>query len=301
MSFRPTSQTDDDYTNMMPQISKEINGNFNLLYKRRSTSQRRSNRNHNSIDVESNRSTSLRRSNRNHNIIDVESNSNPTSVSLDNLPIPSANDVEASLSHDTRPIASADDVEALSTDTEPIFESNSNPTSISLDNRPVASANDVEALSSDSEPMLCNYLRCYVEDFMLCSVGEQLLVLVPSHFYTTTTTKWTGPFDSDISSAPFEFTKDHFLGYTGVVSTNPYFDNVSNGMHLSDYASGFGTHNYGSSITFSSSTSSDTESILITWQEVLDGKKTVCKYGDRVIFTVTFIPILRIGVEPGTV
>ena len=38
MSFRPTSQTDDDYTNMIPQISKEINGNFNLLYKRRSTS-----------------------------------------------------------------------------------------------------------------------------------------------------------------------------------------------------------------------------------------------------------------------
>ena len=74
MSFRPTSQTDDDYTNMLPQISKEINGNFNLLYERQSTSQRRSNRNRNSIDV--------------------ESNTNPTSLSLDNQSIASANDVE---------------------------------------------------------------------------------------------------------------------------------------------------------------------------------------------------------------
>ena len=39
-------------------------------------------------------------------------------------------------------------------------------------------------------------------------------------------------------------------------------------MHLSDYQSGFGSHNYGCDITFSE----DTESILITWQEVLDGK-----------------------------
>lgn len=59
----------------------------------------------------------------------------------------------------------------------------------------------------------------------------------------------------------------------GVVSTNTLIDNVSNGMHLSDNELGFGTHNYGCCITFCSSTSSDTESILITWQEVLDGKK----------------------------
>ena len=84
----------------------------------------------------------------------------------------------------------------------------------------------------------------------------------------------------------------------GVVSTNPFIDNVLNGMHLSDYESGFGTHNYGCSITFNSATSSDTESILIAWQEVLDGKKTVCKYGEEEKFTVMFIQILRTVAKP---
>ena len=39
LSFWTTSKTDDDYTNMLPHISKDINGNFNLVYKPRSTSQ----------------------------------------------------------------------------------------------------------------------------------------------------------------------------------------------------------------------------------------------------------------------
>ena len=57
----------------------------------------------------------------------------------------------------------------------------------------------------------------------------------------------------------------------GVVFTNPFINNISSGMHLSEYASEFGTHNYDCFIMFSSSNSS--ESILIAWQEVLDGKK----------------------------
>ena len=129
---------------------------------------------------------------------------------------------------------------------------------------------------------------------MLRSVGERLLVLIPSHYYTMPTTKWSGLFESDISSSPVEFTKHQFLGYTGVVSTNPFFDNFFNGMHLSDYQSGFVTHNYGCAITFSE----DTESILITWQEVLEGKKTDCKYGDLVLSTVMYIPILLIVAKP---
>ena len=37
MAFRTSSKVDDDYTNMPSQISKEINGNFNLVYKCRIT------------------------------------------------------------------------------------------------------------------------------------------------------------------------------------------------------------------------------------------------------------------------
>ena len=211
LAFRTSSKVDVDYTNMLPQISKEINGNFNLVYKRRITTHRRSNRNRISLNV--------------------DSNSNAYSNPFDNQSLTSDNEIE------------------------------------------------IAPNSPDPELILCKYLRCYVEDFMLRSVGERLLVLIPSHYSTMSTTKWLGLFESDISSSPVEFTNHQFVGYTGVVSTNPFFDNVSNGMHLSDYQSGFGTHNYGCHITFSE----DTESILITWQEVLDGGKNglqVWRLGD---------------------
>ena len=134
MAFRTSSKVDDDYTNMLPQISKEINGNFNLVYKRRITTHRRSNRNRTSLNV----------------------------------------------------------------------DSNSNAYSIPFDNQSLTSDNGIEPNSPDPELILCKYLRCYVEDFMLRSVGERLLVLIPSHYFTMSTTKWLGLFESDISSSPVE-------------------------------------------------------------------------------------------------
>ena len=54
LSFRSHTCSTDTYTNMMAQMSKEINGNFNLKYKRRSTSSRRSSRNTSPIQIHDN-------------------------------------------------------------------------------------------------------------------------------------------------------------------------------------------------------------------------------------------------------
>ena len=45
LSFKPFSSNGDIYKNMLPQISKEIHGNFNLKYKRRTTPNQQSTRN----------------------------------------------------------------------------------------------------------------------------------------------------------------------------------------------------------------------------------------------------------------
>ena len=73
MAFCTSSKVDDDYTNMLPQISEEMNGNFNLVYKRRITAQRRSNRN--------------------RTCLNVESNSNAYSIPFDNQSLTSDNDI----------------------------------------------------------------------------------------------------------------------------------------------------------------------------------------------------------------
>ena len=168
---------------MIPHISKEINSNFNVQYKCRTTSQRRSNRNRTTHEV------------------------------------------------DNQPIVTENDNEAVTTRT-------------GLD--------ETTSFQYCNNLILCNFLRCYVEDFMLLNVGKTLLVLVPANYGIMITSKWTQLFNSDIRSTQVQFSKYKYSCYTGVVFTNPFINNISSGMHLSDYASGFGTHNYGCSIMFSS-------------------------------------------------
>ena len=171
--------------------------------------------------------------------------------------------------------------------------SNRNRTSHEINKQTLTSANDNEAAATKTELVetnfsdfyndliVCSFLRCYVEDFMTRNIGEILLVLIPANYFIMATSKWTQIFDSDIRSTPVQFTKVKYSDYMGVVSTNPFINNVLSGMYLSDYESGFITHNYGCSIMFPLTTSS--ESIIITWQEVLDGKKNgiqVWRIGD---------------------
>ena len=57
LSFRSQTSSIDNITNMMAQMSKEINGNFNCTYKRRSTPNRRSGRHSTPIPIPNNQST----------------------------------------------------------------------------------------------------------------------------------------------------------------------------------------------------------------------------------------------------
>ena len=170
LSFRSYSKIDDNYVNMLPHISKEINGNFNVEYKRRTTSQRRSNRN-------------------------------------------------LHLQSDNQSIVSTNNNDKCSTE--------------------LVDTNTTTTTEYRNDLILSNYIRCYVEDFMIRTVGEQILVLLPSRYSTMAPTKWSPLFDSDIHSIEVLFTQAKYSGYIGVVCTNPLIDNVSSGMHLSDYDLGF--------------------------------------------------------------
>lgn len=153
--------------------------------------------------------------------------------------------------------------------------------SIQSDNQAIESANNNKVASTKlvataatkwhNDLIVCNYIRCYVEDFMILNVGERLLVFLPAHYYIMTTIKRITLFGSGIRLTEVLFTKGKYSGYMGIVFTNQLIDNVSIGMHLSDYELEFGTYNYCCFIVFTSDTTS--ESIPITWQEVIDGKK----------------------------
>ena len=118
-----------------------------------------------------------------------------------------------------------------------------------------------------------NYSRCYVEDYMTRNVGESLLVMIPSRHGDDPISNWFSLMDSNIPYIDISFTKHDYRGYIGTVTTNPSLYRVQNGMHRSDYAAGFGNHNYGCNITFQGSDSSSFSfTSLITWRHVLEGK-----------------------------
>ena len=85
---------------------------------------------------------------------------------------------------------------------------------------------------------------------------------------------WQEMMSSDMESFDISFSKQQYIGYVHVATTNPIFERVQNRMHHLDYTARFGTHNYGCNIMFPNA---DLESIeeyssLLTWKEVLDGK-----------------------------
>ena len=185
LSFRSYNPINEIHTNMIPYISKEINGNFNLKYKRRSSTNRRS----------------------------------------------------------------------LRTQT--------------LDNNKLVVLNNESPFSNNI--VLDNFRRCYVEDYMTTTITEQLLVMVPTHHHLDESSKWYDLTNSDINNTTLEYTHEKFIGYIGVVVTNPMRAQVISGIHLRDYEVGFGNHNYGCTIDFSSNT--HTHSVLLIWNEVLQGRK----------------------------
>ena len=107
---------------------------------------------------------------------------------------------------------------------------------------------------------------------MTLGVGSSIIVLVPASELKVEKTIWKELLSSDIQCSPIQFTKRSYLGYNGIVNTNPIISNVKNGMHVSDNESGFNNHNHGCSVKFDSK--SILISILITWSLILSGKPT---------------------------
>ena len=110
---------------------------------------------------------------------------------------------------------------------------------------------------------------------MTINIGESIIVLIPTSALKEEQLIWDALLCSDVKSTPIQFTKNSYLGYTGIVNTNPMLSNVKNGMHLPDYVSGFNSHNYGCSINFD--TESSSISILITWYMIMAGITTGIK------------------------
>ena len=65
-------------------------------------------------------------------------------------------------------------------------------------------------------------------------------------------------------------------------------DNVIGGMQLSDFQLGFGTHNYGCCLEFLNESTSSL-GVLVTREEVVNGKQMVYKYG--MVATITKMSI----------
>ena len=124
LSFRGDLSPCDKLANMLPYMLKEINSNFNIIYKRRSTLKRRSNRIQSTVIYNENSNGAL--------VID---------------PDPSSSGI--------------------------------------IQSNPHSYSSDIHTQQSNSINMN-NYLRCYVEDFIVRKVGESIVVLVPLSYKVDT-------------------------------------------------------------------------------------------------------------------
>lgn len=119
--------------------------------------------------------------------------------------------------------------------------------------------------------VLENYCRCYVEDFMIRTVSEKLLIMIPIKHHTDKWSKWYTLSNSGVQSTSFEYTNQKNIRLIGVVVNNPMRNQVMSGMQLKDYEEGFGHHNYGYTLDFVSD--QQTFSLLLTWGKIIDGRR----------------------------
>ena len=139
----------------------------------------------------------------------------------------------------------------------------------------------VSTRSKTVDVVLNNYRRCYVEDYTTCAVLEEVLVMVPIRHRLDESSEWYELLNSDVQSTEFEFTNDKFIGFKGIVVTNPMCDKFVNGMHPRDYELDFRSHNYGCTVDFVSE--QQTYSLLLTWSEIVSGRRNgiqVWHFGD---------------------
>ena len=72
-------------------------------------------------------------------------------------------------------------------------------------------------------------------------------------------------------STVLQLTKEKYIRLIGTVVTNPMCDQVIIDMHAKDQESGSEHHNYGCTIDFI--LEKDTYSLLLTWSEILEGRR----------------------------
>ena len=75
------------------------------------------------------------------------------------------------------------------------------------------------------------------------------------------------------------------------------YDNVICVMQLSDFQLGFSTHNYGCHLEFLRESTASL-GVLVTWDEVINGKKMEYKYGMVARITEMCIQTSLIEVKP---
>ena len=101
----------------------------------------------------------------------------------------------------------------------------------------------------------------------------------------------------DLKYTEVIYNKVEYGCYHSIVATNPMYSEVIDGMHLSDFESGFGNDNYGCHLEFSTESSSSL-GVLVTWKEVIDGKTMVYRYGEVATITEACIQTSQTEVIP---
>ena len=107
---------------------------------------------------------------------------------------------------------------------------------------------------------------------MTIDVGASIIVLIPAIELKEEELIWNTLLYSDVKSLPIQSTKKSYIGYIGIINTNPMLSNVKSSMHVSDYVSEFNSHHYSYTVKFASDTT--WISIIITWHIIFVGKTT---------------------------
>ena len=127
-----------------------------------------------------------------------------------------------------------------------------------------------------NNPILAEYHRLLVEDFMLLEGGESIFLLLPLSDCKL--------FRSYTPDDIVTFGSNKWRLYSCVVQSSPHVQRATGGMDRQDLMNAFGKDNYGSVISIKSIPNDTSASKLITWKDVLNGGSTgiqLWSRGDR--------------------
>jgi hypothetical protein len=123
------------------------------------------------------------------------------------------------------------------------------------------------ASNNDIGSLLSGYVRCYLEDFMALKAKSSIIVLCPPEKTL---------FDAHQPKHQVELSSIKYDIFDCTVHASPNYDWVNQSLTYTDIKHALTRGNYGSYIQVNDdhSNSEGSESILLTWREVLLGKST---------------------------